>query len=86
MKQIPLVFIVVSDKNKKYYKKTAFNQRDTVFKLCGTVFALPFLPAENIRKAFEKLKEKVTNASQDEWMTYISDRWISSTHIYVEGF
>ncbi|KAK3611184.1 hypothetical protein CHS0354_027030 [Potamilus streckersoni] len=65
MKQELLVFIVMSGKNKKDYKKTSHNQLDTVFKFCRKVFALPFLLAEHIPTVFEKLKGKVTNSTLD---------------------
>ncbi|KAK3592018.1 hypothetical protein CHS0354_031529 [Potamilus streckersoni] len=62
-----------------HWGQTASNERDAVFKFCRKVFALPFLPAEDIPTAFEKLKGKVRTATFDEWITYISDRWISNT-------
>ncbi|KAK3595611.1 hypothetical protein CHS0354_009572 [Potamilus streckersoni] len=38
--------------------QTAYNQRNTVFKFCRKVFSFPFLSAEHIPTAFEKLKER----------------------------
>ncbi|KAK3588313.1 hypothetical protein CHS0354_000315 [Potamilus streckersoni] len=53
--------------------RTAYNQRDSVFKFCRQVLALPFLLAEDIPTGLEKLKGKVGTAMFGEWLPYISD-------------
>ena len=42
----------------------------TVYKFLRKVFALPFLPADHIPPAFEKLKKKSTDEKTQENMKY----------------
>jgi hypothetical protein len=51
----------------------------TAYKFLRKVFALPFLLADHIPPAFEKLKEKATDEKTQEVMQYIEDTWMTST-------
>jgi hypothetical protein len=51
----------------------------TAYKFLRKVFTLPFLPADHIPPAFEKLKEKATDEKTQEVMQYIEDTWMTST-------
>ncbi|KAL5015438.1 hypothetical protein ScPMuIL_009708 [Solemya velum] len=63
----------------KIQTKTAYNERDSVYKFLRKVFALPLLPAEHILPTFTKLEEKATNDRIKDVMTYIKETWITST-------
>ena len=61
--------------------QTAYTQTDDVYRLLRKVFALPMLPADDIRPAFIKLLEK--NNTQDQqlynFFEYVQATWIDGT-------
>lgn len=51
--------------------------RDTVYKHLRKVFALPFLPPDDINEAFKELKAKSTEVHQiEEFMIYVENNWM----------
>ncbi|VDH95789.1 Hypothetical predicted protein [Mytilus galloprovincialis] len=78
MKQIPLVFCVMSGKSKKDYYQTASNQKDSVYTFLRQLMALPFLPSEHITDTFLQLDARAPQAIVPV-MNYVYSTWIDST-------
>lgn len=53
--------------------QVAYNQKDSVHKFIRKLLALPFLPAEHIPAAFQKLQEKATQPQLQELTSYVDD-------------
>ena len=58
----------------------AYNSRDNVYQLLRKVFALPFLPADDIPEAFQEVRRKVDDEAEAlvSFMDYVNDMWINS--------
>jgi len=46
---------------------------------CRQLLALPYLPSENIREAFDELEGEATTDAQRQLCTYIRATWLEST-------
>ena len=59
----------------------AYNSRDNVYQLLQKVFALPFLPADDIPEAFQKVRSKVDHDAEAlvSFMDYVDTTWIESS-------
>ncbi|XP_053380312.1 uncharacterized protein LOC128548830 [Mercenaria mercenaria] len=81
MKQLPLCFALMSGKKSKDYKKHEYEQNGSVYNLLRKVFALPFLPADDIADAFQKLSEKVDASAVrlTAYFNYVRETWITNT-------
>ena len=58
--------------------QTAYSQRDSIHKYLKKVFALPFLSADHIRPAFDKLKDQASDQLLP-FMEYVETNWMESS-------
>lgn len=59
------------------YLQKAYEERDSVYKFLRKVFALPFLPPDDIAPAFQKLKTQSTEQTT-QFIDYVEKTWIRS--------
>ena len=61
--------------------QTTYQRREGVHHHIRKLLAIPFLPARDIQRAFQKLKEKVDDNSEPlrELFRYVQDQWMDST-------
>ncbi|XP_060564984.1 uncharacterized protein LOC132724185 [Ruditapes philippinarum] len=57
-----------------------YSDQDAIHQLMRKLFVLPLLPAEDIQKAFEKLKMKTMNRTNnsrlDQFFNYVENTWV----------
>lgn len=59
--------------------QTSYSKRDSVYKLVRKVFALPFLPHDDIKETFDELSCKVgVIGPVREFMDYVDQTWLQS--------
>ena len=59
--------------------QVAYSRRDDVYKFVRKVLALPFLPSEHIRPAFDGLRAKAQGEQVTSLLNYVEDNWLLST-------
>ncbi|XP_052259280.1 uncharacterized protein LOC127863701 [Dreissena polymorpha] len=60
------------------YRKTAYNERRNVYALLRKTFALPLLPVEDIRPAFDTLRTKSDTDATDRYFYYLERTWMTN--------
>ncbi|XP_060607799.1 uncharacterized protein LOC132759936 [Ruditapes philippinarum] len=60
---------------------TTYRERGTVHTIISKLLALPFLPGDQIKRAFTKLKERADTSSKPvaDLFTYVNDRWMENS-------
>ncbi|XP_052225023.1 uncharacterized protein LOC127840650 [Dreissena polymorpha] len=58
--------------------QTAYNERCDVYALLRKTFALPLLPVEDIRPAFDTLRTKSDTDATDRYFDYLERTWMTN--------
>ncbi|KAH3801282.1 hypothetical protein DPMN_154930 [Dreissena polymorpha] len=58
--------------------ETAYNERCNVYALLRKTFALPLLPVEDIRPAFDTLRTKSDTDATDRYVDYRERTWMTN--------